>query len=180
MNNLFLILAFFISISINAQLNIPTELESTLKGKVKLSDIKRIVTDYYNVELNKLSPDQISKRKAIMKQLKKWNRQCWVSEYYTDNQGIVQDAYQINSVAIAKLNREKASSNNRFQPNNWNLQGPVTGDKGIGRIDRITFHPNNPNIMYAGSPHGGLFVSINGGISWDALAGFYLPWVFRV
>ncbi|MBK9736226.1 MAG: hypothetical protein IPO92_15205 [Saprospiraceae bacterium] len=107
-----------------------------------------------------------------MKQLKKWNRQCWVSEYYTDNQGIVQDAYLINSVALAKLYRDKTSSNNIFQPNNWNLQGPVTGDKGIGRIDRITFHPNNPNIMYAGSPHGGLFVSINGGISWDALAGF--------
>lgn len=46
-----------------------------------------------------------------------------------------------------------------------NTQVPNNGG-GAGRINCIAFHPNDPNIIFAGSPAGGLWRSVNGGQSW--------------
>ncbi|QOD61723.1 T9SS type A sorting domain-containing protein [Polaribacter haliotis] len=53
---------------------------------------------------------------------------------------------------------------------NGNLDYP-----GPGRVDVVAVDPNNSNIMYVGTPSGGLWKTINGGTSWtpktDDLAG---------
>jgi len=59
----------------------------------------------------------------------------------------------------------------------WNSLGPsyapmiLSGIRqgGVGRIDCITFHPTDPNIIYVGSPSGGLWKTDDGGISWEVL-----------
>lgn len=58
----------------------------------------------------------------------------------------------------------------------WTLNGPIQqtpiipsniGDiNGLGRLDRIAFHPTNANIFYVCSPSGGVFKTSNGGTSW--------------
>lgn len=48
-------------------------------------------------------------------------------------------------------------SNNSGQPN------------GIGRVNDVAFHPTNSNIIFAGSPSGGLWKTTNGGTSWTSL-----------
>jgi len=55
---------------------------------------------------------------------------------------------------------------------NWQSLGPFAppsngGD--AGRLNCIAFHPSNMNIIYVGSPSGGLWKTINGGSSWVAL-----------
>jgi photosystem II stability/assembly factor-like uncharacterized protein len=56
----------------------------------------------------------------------------------------------------------------------WTSLGPsytpehiVSGYKGgIGRIDCITFHPTDANVIWIGSPSGGLWKTEDGGVTW--------------
>ncbi|MFH0866446.1 MAG: T9SS type A sorting domain-containing protein [Bacteroidota bacterium] len=53
---------------------------------------------------------------------------------------------------------------------NWTSLGPVTipsNGGGAGRINCIAFYPDNPTIMFAGSPSGGLWKSTDAGNSWS-------------
>jgi hypothetical protein len=57
----------------------------------------------------------------------------------------------------------------------WSVLGP-TGDgtgpgdiKGVGRIDRIAFHPTDANTIYVGAPSGHLWKTINGGTNWASV-----------
>lgn len=52
--------------------------------------------------------------------------------------------------------------------------GVASGFNGLGRCDRIAFHPTDPNIIYVGTPMGGLWRTMNGGSSWAPLTS-YLP-----
>jgi photosystem II stability/assembly factor-like uncharacterized protein len=45
----------------------------------------------------------------------------------------------------------------------WQVEGP--GNIG-GRINCIAVHPQNSNIIYTGTPTGGIYKTINGGTSW--------------
>ncbi|MFO7617640.1 MAG: T9SS type A sorting domain-containing protein [Bacteroidales bacterium] len=47
-------------------------------------------------------------------------------------------------------------------PPNWN----GVRQSGIGRINCITFHPTDPNIIYVGAPSGGVWKTVNGGNDW--------------
>ena len=57
-----------------------------------------------------------------------------------------------------------------MQAGNWTLLGPSTSiplGAGAGRIDCIAIDPANQNIMFVGSPAGGLWKSTDGGITWS-------------
>jgi len=68
---------------------------------------------------------------------------------------------------VQKLNNQ--INKTQSSHGNWNILGPigepVAGD-GIGRVTCIAFHPNNSQIIYVGTPAGGLWKSTNGGISY--------------
>ncbi|MBA7525290.1 hypothetical protein ES705_17441 [subsurface metagenome] len=57
---------------------------------------------------------------------------------------------------------------------NWTLLGPVESARyidtdevlGSGRIDCIAFHPSDTNVIWVGSPTGGLWKTIDGGNTW--------------
>jgi hypothetical protein len=57
----------------------------------------------------------------------------------------------------------------------WTELGPVqmpangTGQpNGLGRINCVTFHPSNPDIIFVGAPSGGLWRTTNGGATWTS------------
>jgi PKD repeat protein len=58
----------------------------------------------------------------------------------------------------------------------WQPLGPTGAPSGggAGRVNCVRFHPNNSNIMYAGTPAGGLWKTTNGGTDWECLTD-YLP-----
>lgn len=51
----------------------------------------------------------------------------------------------------------------------FQLEGPVNGNmlEGIGRINCVTFHPQNPDTIYVGAPAGGFWRSYDGGANWE-------------
>lgn len=52
---------------------------------------------------------------------------------------------------------------------NWTYIGPhnvPTNGGGAGRVNCVRFDPANPNIVYAGTPAGGVWKSTNGGSGW--------------
>ena len=69
---------------------------------------------------------------------------------------------------------EENLKNSNSNSSSWSALGPFTipeklsgeGKAGMGRINSIAFHPSNQNIFYVGSPSGGLWKTVNGGLSW--------------
>lgn len=60
----------------------------------------------------------------------------------------------------------------------WSEVGPFDGGtvvgsgvnidiNGLARMDRISFHPSNANIMYTGSPSGSVYKTTDGGTNWN-------------
>ena len=60
-------------------------------------------------------------------------------------------------------------------PGQWVPLGPYDGSTidpssigvGIGRINRVVFHPTNNQIVFACAPAGGLWKSTDGGVTWE-------------
>ena len=116
-----------------------------------------------------------------MRSLKMWNREFWIGEYYLDGKGEIGNVTDIDYKAYEHIKHSSRSAPNRSQPINWISQGPTNVNfnlsygEGIGRIDVIDvieFNPFNANIIYAGSAHGGLFKTTDGGANWAAISSF--------
>lgn len=55
----------------------------------------------------------------------------------------------------------------------WSNLGPFTipngkGYRGLGRLNAVAFHPTDPDIIFAGAPAGGLWITDDGGITWTS------------
>jgi hypothetical protein len=155
-----------------AQIEITAELNQALNGKIIFQEIKNTVLSHYTQKLSTLTRSDTVERKSMMRQLKMWNRKFWMEENYTNAQGIVQDKNKIDYEASKNLPISTNNSIATRQPIAWINHGPFNGNDGIGRIDKIAYHPTNADIMYAGSPHGGLFKSVDAGNTWFPLNGF--------
>lgn len=74
-------------------------------------------------------------------------------------------------------NRNSNSNSNRSLPvSNWTPVGPFTHtntgswSSGQGRVNVIYEDPSNSNIVYVGTPAGGIWRSINNGTTWTSLS----------
>ncbi len=68
----------------------------------------------------------------------------------------------------------QAKSNKTLAANagDWEAIGPMSAPSsnsysGIGRVNCVEFHPTNNNIIWIGTPAGGLWKSVDGGTSWS-------------
>ena len=74
-----------------------------------------------------------------------------------------------------KLKNQPKSLNQENIEADWQAYGPTSvpyqnnGTKrGVGRINIVEFNPNDPNLIWVGSPSGGLWQSSDGGESWTS------------
>lgn len=169
---LIFVLIIFCGILSFAQIQYTPELAVKLAGKTNFQEIKSTVINHYREKLAILSSADSVEKKRIIRQLKMWNRRFWINENYTNARGNVEPATKVITKALAKIKQEAATATNlsQAQSENWVSEGPEISNHGVGRIDRIAFHPTNPLILYAGSPYGGLFKSILGGAYWTPVS----------
>ncbi len=169
------IIIICLSSTLYSQIAPNEELSRQLDGKSKFKDIKSTITSYFNEKISVIDSSDVTTKKALNRQYKFWNRYLWEAEYYTYSDGTIGNKTESALNGIEEIKRKfKPENNDRNQTSPWVQNGPISCTLGLGRIDEIAFHPTDPNIIYAGSPHGGLFKTEDGGSSWFSLGG-YLP-----
>ena len=100
----------------------------------------------------------------------------WLMEARVDEQG----HFPARLLWEAAANRDIAGMRGKGAVADWKYIGPdsvpyiynTTYLSGMGRIDCIEFHPTDTNIMWIGSPTGGLWKTTDGGRSWRPLTDF--------
>lgn len=164
----FLTVLLICLLHVTAQKKLPPQLATQLTGKTKFREIKSTVENYYKTEKNRIAVTDTISRKKIERQRKFWNRDLYWMEGHTDANGNVADA---NKLTYEYLKQETTVAS-LTSYGNWQPIGPFSLDAGIGRVNRIAFHPTNANIIYAGTPQAGLWKTTNGGNSWTCISNF--------
>lgn len=146
---------------------IPDELQVQIKEK-GFYEAKNLVENYYKTNINRMRTANPVAAKLLLRQRKLLNRHFYMAESRLNEKGKVENSTQkiFDYLSTGTTFRTEAASGD------WSLVGPSYVQYGVGRINRIAFHPTNSFKIYAGSAGGGLFVSENGGLSWSNLAGF--------
>lgn len=121
-------------------------------------DAKNVENGYYFENGEKV-------KAAGWKQFKRW-------EYYWENR-IDPQTGAFPKIGRAEIYQKLQQWNStRSVSGNWQSLGPSTspgGYAGLGRINVVGFHPSDNNILYAGSPSGGLWKTTDGGSNWTVL-----------
>lgn len=101
------------------------------------------------------------------KQFKRWED---FTKHRLDENGFVNSIELWN--AYQEIKAEKNQKDNIVA--HWRLVGPnyTPQGGGNGRLNCIAFHPSDSNIFYVGAPVGGIWKTINGGISWTTSTDF--------
>jgi hypothetical protein len=169
-----LIILFCISTTSYSQItDLPPELASKLTGKKKIGEIMNEVDKYYKANDFQTNP-------KLFSEYKKWNRWAWWAARHLNDKGEVEpktaqyfeEARKMKVNTVANRLGATESNGGAWQPvgpfsTSWGL---FRGSRGIGRIDRIVFHPTNSNIILAGSPSGGLWRTNDAGNNWFSIS----------
>ena len=163
---------------LNAQ--IPDQLKNKLAGKTNLKNIMKEVDEYYAMDQHITSTEtEDSSRNEPDDEYAKWKRWEWYMSSRLGADGSFVDISKMNREAW--LNRKNEGLNQPNSPTNiegvvtngaWGFVGPDSygtvwgGLPGNGRVDRVAFDPTNAAILYAGTPAGGFWKSIDYGTTW--------------
>lgn len=102
------------------------------------------------------------------KQFKRWEWYMEPRVYPTGERINTQKAYE------ERQTFEREYGTITTKNNGWSPLGPsdwqsISYNPGIGRINVVAEHPSNPQILYAGSPSGGIWKSTDAGVTWENL-----------
>ncbi len=126
------------------------------------------VVDQYFID----HPEAIDKNDFESEYLQ-WKRWEW---YVSSRLGPHGEFVNIPQKLMAGLKEKESMStgDERNINSSWSFVGPASvpygntqaGYNGIGRVDRVYFHPTNANIIFIATPAGGLWSTVNGGTVW--------------
>lgn len=148
----------------------------SLKAQLWVEKMKNPQENFYSIqqEFNSYWANKPYERGKGYKAFKRWE---WFTEPRVYPSGNMQLASPIkayeeyqkhlktNQTNTLKINGQLAVASSS---GSWTPVGPFGSPLGgdAGRITFVRFHPTNTNIIYAGTPAGGLWVTTDGGASW--------------
>lgn len=164
-----------------AQVKVPDEVAQRLQNDRSFSAYAREMMQYVRTNQVNFANDP-ARKTYFEKQEKYLARQLWYLEGRQDANGEITNYSRKTFDAINSYISQRAPDQTDLIANgSWSIVGPVnmvtsTTSKatGIGRVDRIAFHPTNASIVFAGTPAGGIFKTFNGGSTWSNLNS-YMP-----
>ncbi len=150
------ILAFLLSI-------LPEKSFSQIDKNQNINEIKA----FYEFNNRNLNPDR-----------KKGNK--WFYRWLWDNRYDIAPNGEFKALPpFLGYDQSKKNNSNRLQSKSaWIPMGPdkevptyeYRSGHGIGRINCVAFHPTNPDILWIGTPGGGVWKTENSGKSWTPLS----------
>jgi photosystem II stability/assembly factor-like uncharacterized protein len=149
-------------------------LSSKIKDMRRLDDIVPTINNYYKdpATIQRLGSVQVARN------IKHWRRWIWyMSSRVDENSRLVNIDQKLLEANGNQLTRSThlagdATIETQSTSGSWASLGPNNTTVGIGRVDRLAFHPTNANIVYAGSTAGGLWRTTNAGATWANLTPF--------
>jgi hypothetical protein len=105
--------------------------------------------------------DTAGKQHTGYQQFKRWE---WYNSTRLSPQGNIINNFRLNNDALrnSTVSRDAAANVIEANTGSWTFLGPNnvnSSNKGIGRANRIAFHPTNPNTMYVAGATGGLWIT---------------------
>ncbi|MCF8348470.1 MAG: T9SS type A sorting domain-containing protein [Bacteroidales bacterium] len=100
----------------------------------------------------------------------------WEYEWEAKINPATGDFPQINNLAVYRHQTDimaLASADRQHSNGIWTSMGPANspgGYSGLGRINCVAFHPSDDEVIYAGTPAGGLWKTTNHGVDWFPLS----------
>ena len=117
-------------------------------------------------EMNAAWPQRPTQKGQGYKPLQRFK---WLMETHADENGKMPSGRETLDLwnAIKSFNGERSLTGN-WQPLGPILDGVTTRANmdGVGRMTFIAFHPTNDQIMFVGTPAGGVWKTVNGGQLW--------------
>ncbi len=140
------------------QLVVPFQLTAQKNSKDDFGEMQKIIRE--------LSLQKVKNRGEI----KIIERQQWYQQNRTGHKGKFVNIDSFRQAAVKQLN-ESIIPGTESTSGGWSLTGPTStsSNGGIGRANRVAFHPTNSNIIFAATASGGLWKTTNGGNSWVPL-----------
>lgn len=182
MKKILLLFTILISVAaVNGQVKVPDQVAQRLQNDRSFTSYAREMMQYVRTNQVNFATDSVQRR-YFEKQEKYLARQLWYLEGRQEANGDIANYTKKTFDAFnsyAALNEPDQAS--LIANANWSIVGPLNMTTsttslhtGIGRVDRIAFHPSSANTIFAGTPAGGIFKSTNGGSSWFNLNS-YMP-----
>ena len=140
------------------------DLHSRLEGKTNYYDIVNTVDKYYEGH-----DDNWRGINGDDPKIKHWKRWEWYTSSRIGRNGEFVNFKDSLQKAIDEVEKKFPKDTRRDVNGTWQTIGPSSTTDGIGRADRIAFHPTDPDIYYVGTPNGGLWRTIDGGTTWEPL-----------
>ena len=83
------------------------------------------------------------------------------------------ERYQENRIWAAYQKFIQHNPASKSPAGDWENLGPFfipngKGYRGLGRLNALAFHPTNPDIIFVGAPSGGMWITHDGGITWNS------------
>ncbi len=136
-------------------------METAQNGKLNLYEAKKAFETYWQ---GKNIKDQSVVKGKGWKPFKRWE---WFMEPRVNGEGYLDPAALWHGWTEKQRLFPEEKRNTSV---NWVNLGPESSypvGGGAGRVNCIAFDPFDPDIVWAGSPSGGLWKSVNGGATWN-------------
>lgn len=162
---LLLLFYMLVTSSVFAQLT-NTSLNKQLQGKNNYYSLEETVRNYFNAERKRLNKSE------VLPGEKKYYRWLYDLRNNINPDGTLisnADALRLQADKNLQQQRTSGATNGAWYNIGYINATNTNSGTGMGRVDRIAFHPTDPNIMYAATPNGGIFKTTDGGTSWNAL-----------
>ena len=145
---------------------------------VKLSDVIENYKKHPGLHLEDDDDRRDAKKEngKVIKESKDYLFQRWVWQW---NQHLDENGYMVPPIVnwnewrkYQETHQSGSASKTTATPANWLFEGPDSTDggySGLGRVNVVALHPNNPNVFFAGSAGGGAWKTTDGGHTWASL-----------
>ncbi|MFC2113967.1 PKD domain-containing protein [Bacteroidota bacterium] len=146
--------ALFIFSSSFSHLSAQNDNNPLIPGEKNFYEIQQAFNEAWNSQENK----------EDLKGWKQYKRWEWFMEPRVYPSGVLPNPMAtfnaLNPAQPMRPNYKRSSGN-------WKSIGPaISSGTGIGRANCVVFHPSDTNIIWIGAPAGGLWKSIDGGVTW--------------